>query len=48
MKGDHLGSILDQLEKASIYPDPVEGHGKPSFEYEELKRRIRNNIQEMW
>lgn len=48
IKGDHLGLILDQLEKASIYPDPVGVHGKPSFEYEELKRRVRNNIQEMW
>lgn len=48
IKGDHLGTILDQLEKASVYRDAAEGHGEPSFEHEELRRRVRNNIQEMW
>ncbi|XP_032682705.1 alpha-(1,6)-fucosyltransferase isoform X2 [Odontomachus brunneus] len=53
MQGDHLGSIQDRLEKASAYYDLAEQvdrpkHGVPSLEYEELQRRVRNDIQEMW
>lgn len=53
MQGDHLGSIQDRLEKASAYYDLAEQpdrpkHGVPSLEYEELRRRVRNDIQEMW
>lgn len=48
IKGDHLGSILERLEKSSNYYDLVDNQGQPSLNYEELRRRIRNNIQEMW
>lgn len=48
VKGDHSGSIQERLEKSSIYYDLVDKEGQPSLEYEELRRRIRNNIQEMW
>lgn len=53
IQGDHLGSIQEKLEKVSIYEDLLNHqdnvkHGIPSSEYEELRRRIRNNVQEMW
>lgn len=53
MQGDHLGSIQDRLEKASAYYDLAEQpdrprHGVSSLEYEELRRQLRNDIQEMW
>jgi len=51
IQGDHLGS--DKLEKASVYYDLTDHqdgskHGVPSSEYEELRRRLRNDVQEMW
>lgn len=55
MQGDHLGTLQDRLEKASIYYDLFENgrqksvkNGEPTLEYEELRRRIGNGIQEMW
>lgn len=49
-QGDHLGSAQ---EKAALYYDLLDKHaggkqGPPSAEYEELRRRIANNVQEMW
>lgn len=46
-------TMQDRLEKASAYYDLAEQpdrpkHGVPSSEYEELRRRLRNDIQEMW
>jgi len=54
MQGDHLGVIQDKLERASVYDinlldDQDESkHGIPSSEHEELRRRLRNDVQEMW
>ncbi|XP_066584476.1 alpha-(1,6)-fucosyltransferase isoform X2 [Prorops nasuta] len=53
LQGDHLESIQENLEKASNYFDLIDQqnnvkYGVPSSEYEELRRRIRNNVQEMW
>ncbi|XP_017767403.1 PREDICTED: alpha-(1,6)-fucosyltransferase [Eufriesea mexicana] len=53
IQGDHLGSIHEKLEKVSMYDDLLDHqdnikHGVPTLEYEELRRRIRNNIQETW
>lgn len=53
IQGDHLGSVQDKLEKASIYYDLMDHqdgskHGVPSSIYEELRRRLRNDVQEMW
>lgn len=53
VQGDHLGSIQEKLDKASLYYDLLDRqddskHGVPSAEYEDLRRRVRNNIQEMW
>lgn len=51
VQGDHLGSIQDRIEKVPVYYDLMDQqdklkHGAPA-EYEELRRRIRNDIQEM-
>jgi len=53
IQGDHLGSVQDKLEKASVYYDLTDHQdrsklGVPSSEYEELRRRLRNDVQEMW
>ncbi|KAG7199674.1 hypothetical protein KM043_014264 [Ampulex compressa] len=53
IQGDHLGSMQEKLEKASLYYDLLDHQdeskqGIPSKEYEELRRRVRNNVQEMW
>lgn len=54
MQGDHLGTIQDRLERASVYDinllDDQDGskRGVPSLEHEELRRQLRNNVQEMW
>lgn len=53
MQGDHLDSIQDKIGKASAYYDMIEHqdgsqHGIPSLEHEELRRRLRNDIQETW
>ncbi|XP_046828927.1 alpha-(1,6)-fucosyltransferase [Vespa crabro] len=52
IQGDHLGSVQERADRASIYYDLLDQHvGSkhiPSLEYEELRRRIRNNVQEMW
>ncbi|KAF7407738.1 hypothetical protein HZH66_002275 [Vespula vulgaris] len=53
IQGDHLGSAQERADRASIYYDLLDQHVRskhniPSLEYEELRRRIRNNVQEMW
>ncbi|XP_012256247.2 alpha-(1,6)-fucosyltransferase [Athalia rosae] len=56
VQGDHLGTLQERLEKASIYYDIFDNNGRqkssrngePSLEYEELRRRIRDGVQEMW
>ncbi|XP_012276842.1 alpha-(1,6)-fucosyltransferase [Orussus abietinus] len=53
IQGDHLGSLHEKIEKASIYYDLLDRpdgskHDAPSLQYEELRRRVQNNIQEMW
>ncbi|XP_046749418.1 alpha-(1,6)-fucosyltransferase isoform X1 [Diprion similis] len=56
MQGDHLGMLQERLDKASIYYDLFENNGRqklpkngePSLEYEQLRRRIRDGVQEMW
>lgn len=53
IRGDHLGSIQERFERASLYYDLLNHqddskHDVPSLEYEDLRRRIRNDIQEMW
>ncbi|KAK2580528.1 hypothetical protein KPH14_006259 [Odynerus spinipes] len=51
IQGDHLGSLQDRADKGSIYYDFLDQgskHNIPSLEYEELRRRVRNNVQEMW
>jgi len=52
-QSDHLGSIHDKFEKASVYYDQIDHqdglrNNVPSLEYEELRRRLKNDIQEMW
>ncbi|XP_063978838.1 alpha-(1,6)-fucosyltransferase [Diachasmimorpha longicaudata] len=42
-RGDHLVAIRDKLDIQRI----AEVSG-PSFEYEEVRRKIKNNIQEFW
>lgn len=53
MQGNHLGSIQDGLDKVSVDYDVVDQqdklkHDLPLLEYEESRRRLRNDIQEMW
>lgn len=53
VEGNNLGAIQNKLEKASVYYDLIDhqdgsNHGVPSLEYEELRRRLRNDIQETW
>ncbi|EFN69737.1 Alpha-(1,6)-fucosyltransferase [Camponotus floridanus] len=53
IQGDHLGSIQDKVGKVSAYYDLIEHqdgaqHGVPSLEHEELRRRLKNDIQETW
>ena len=53
IQGDHLGLLQDKFEKVSLYDNLLEHqddfkHGIPLPEYEELRRRIRNNVQETW
>lgn len=48
-----MGSVQERADRASIYYDLLDQHvgskhNVPSLEYEELRRRIRNNVQEMW
>lgn len=53
LQGDHLGSAQERADRASIYYDLLDQHvgsknNIPSSEYEELRRKIRNDVQEMW
>lgn len=55
MPGDHLGTLQERLDKASLFYDLFENgnqksvkNGEPSLEYEQLRRRIRDGVQEMW
>lgn len=43
-------SIQDKLQSASLYleQNDYQRPGVPSLEYEQVRRRIRNNIQELW
>ncbi|KAI4495709.1 hypothetical protein M0802_008332 [Mischocyttarus mexicanus] len=53
LRGDHLGSAQERADRASIYYDLLDQHvgsknNIPSLEYEELRRKIRNDVQETW
>uniref|UniRef100_A0A6V7IEL6 Alpha-(1,6)-fucosyltransferase n=1 Tax=Bracon brevicornis TaxID=1563983 RepID=A0A6V7IEL6_9HYME len=41
-RSDNLGAIRDKLDLSKISDDG------PSLEYEEVRRRIKNNVQEFW
>lgn len=55
VQGNHLGTIVEKLRKDSVYYDLFNqedvangNYNQPSLQYEETRRKIRNNVQEMW
>ncbi|XP_031786080.1 alpha-(1,6)-fucosyltransferase isoform X2 [Nasonia vitripennis] len=53
--GNHLGKIVEKIRKESVYYDlfnreeVINGnYNQPSLQYEETRRKIRNDVQEMW
>ena len=55
MQDNQLGSVTDKNPKDSVYYDFNWQHdflksnfNEPSLQYEEIRRRIRNDVQEMW
>ena len=55
LKENYLGNVTDKNPKGSVYYDFNWQHqflksnfSEPSLQYEEIRRRIRNDVQEMW